>query len=119
MRKVLIIIEDELPLCWLLKKMLNRTYEIVVINDAVEASGWFYDQNTCDLIICDLDFASPAGAQLLKNLSGSALYANIPVVVLSAPNEPRELLAELKIVWYLLKPFSPNAFLQDLRAFLG
>ncbi len=50
MKKVLVI-EDDAPLCWLLEKILSNKYEVIIMNDGMEAWSWLTDNNQPDLII--------------------------------------------------------------------
>ena len=48
MRKVLLI-EDDALLCWLLEKILKNQYEVVIMNDGMEAWSWLAQGNVPDL----------------------------------------------------------------------
>ena len=94
MKKVLVIEDDE-PLCWLLEKILRGKYEVIVMNDGMEAWSWLSDGNSCDLIISDIKMPSLDGIELLENLSNSGLYKNIPVIILSGYDVLRKQCLEL------------------------
>lgn len=118
MKKVLVIEDDE-PLCWLLEKILRGKYEVVVMNDGMEAWSWLTDGNGCDLIISDIKMPSLDGMELLENLSNSGLFRNIPVIILSGYDDLRKQCLELGAFTYLVKPFEPRQLLDEVdRALL-
>jgi two-component system, chemotaxis family, chemotaxis protein CheY len=118
MKKVLVIEDDE-PLCWLLEKILRGKYEVIVMNDGMEAWSWLSDGNNCDLIISDIKMPSLDGIELLENLSNSGLYQNIPVIILSGYDDMRKQCLELGAFTYLVKPFEPRQLLDEVdRALL-
>lgn len=114
MKKILLI-EDDTALSWLLERILRQDYNVVAMKDGLEAWAWLSDGNFCDLIISDVNLPSLRGTELLENLSNSGLYNHIPVIILSALEESRKVCLELGALTYLLKPFNPHQFLQEVR----
>ncbi len=113
MSKVLII-EDDAPLCWLLERILRGKYEVIVMNNGLEAWSWLSDGNGCDLIVSDVKMPSLDGIELLENLSSSGLFRNIPVIMLSGFEDSKKQCMELGAFAYLVKPFDPQAFLREV-----
>jgi two-component system chemotaxis response regulator CheY len=120
MKKVLVI-EDDAPLCWLLGKILDRKYEVIVMNNGMEAWSWLTDGNIPDLIVTDLKMPSMDGVELLEYLSNSGLFRTIPVIVLSGDDDPVKRLQclELGAFTYFVKPFEPQAFLKEVERALS
>jgi two-component system, chemotaxis family, chemotaxis protein CheY len=114
MNKVLVI-EDDAPLCWLLERILRGKYEVIVMNNGLEAWSWLSDGNSCDLIISDVKMPSLDGVELLENLSHSGLFRNIPVIMLSGLEDSRKRCLELGAIAYLVKPFEPQKFLSEVN----
>ena len=114
MNKILVI-EDDAPLCWLLEKILRGRYEVIVMNNGLEAWSWLSDGNSCDLIISDVKMPSLNGIELLENLSNSGLFKNIPVIMLSGLEDSCEQCLELGAFAYLVKPFEPQKFLGEVN----
>src|ERR1700712_529280 len=115
MRKVLII-EDDRPLCWLLKKIMHNKYEVIIMDNGMEAWSWLSDGNTPDVIISDIEMPSLDGIELLENLNNSGLFKNIPVIMLSGDENPekRRKSMELGAFNYILKPFEPQLLLVEV-----
>lgn len=118
MNKVLVI-EDDAPLCWLLERILRGKYEVIVMNNGLEAWSWLSDGNSCDLIISDVKMPSLDGVELLENLSHSGLFRNIPVIMLSGLEDSRKQCLELGAFAYLVKPFEPQKFLGEVNRALA
>lgn len=113
MKKVLVI-EDDAPLCWLLERILRGKYEVIVMNNGLEAWSWLSDGNNVDLIISDVKMPSLDGIELLENLSHSGLFKNIPVIMLSGFDDSRKECLELGAFAYLVKPFEPRKFMSEV-----
>lgn len=115
MKKVLVI-EDDIPLCWLLEKILKKKYEVVVMDNGMDAWSWLTDGNRPNLIISDIKMPSLDGIELLENLSNSGLFKNIPVIILSGFEDAskRKKCLELGAFTYLVKPFEPQSLLTEV-----
>lgn len=114
MKRVLVI-EDDVALSWLLEKLLQSEYQVVVMNDGLDAWAWLSDGNFCDLVVSDINVPSLPGTALLENLRTSGLYSHLPIIILSALEEPKESCLRLGAMAYLTKPFNPYQFLQEVR----
>lgn len=113
MNRVLVI-EDDAPLCWLLERILRGKYEVIIMNNGLEAWSWLSDGNHCNLIISDVKMPSLDGIELLENLSNSGLFRNIPVIMLSGFEDSEKQCMELGAFAYLVKPFEPRKFLGEV-----
>jgi two-component system, chemotaxis family, chemotaxis protein CheY len=120
MKKVLVI-EDDVPLCWLLERILKNNYEVVIMNDGMEAWSWLSDGHIPDLIISDLKMPSLDGLELLENLSTSGLFKNIPVIILSGYEDAnkRKQCLDLGAFTYLVKPFEPQSLVTEVKRALS
>jgi len=116
MKKVLVI-EDDAPLCWLLEKILSNKYEVIIMNDGMEAWSWLTDNNQPDLIISDLKMPTLDGIELLENLSNSGIFRNIPVIIVSGYEDAakRKQCLELGAFTYLVKPFEPQSLMTEVE----
>jgi two-component system chemotaxis response regulator CheY len=115
MKKVLVI-EDDIPLCWLLEKILQSKYEVIIMSNGMEAWSWLSDGNIPDLIISDIKMPSLDGIELLENISNSGLFKNIPVIILSGFEDAgkRKQCLDLGAFTYLVKPFEPQSLVAEV-----
>lgn len=116
MKKILVIEDDE-PLCWLLEKILHRKYEVIIMNNGMEAWSWLAEKNVPDLIISDINMPSLDGLELLENVRISGLLGDIPVIMLSGFMEgaKRKQCLDLGAFSYLVKPFEPQLLLSEVQ----
>ena len=115
MKKVLVI-EDDIPLCWLLEKILQTKYNVMIMSNGMEAWSWLSDGNIPDLIISDIKMPSLDGIELLENISNSGLFKNIPVIILSGYEDAakRKQCLDLGAFTYLVKPFEPQSLVTEV-----
>lgn len=115
--KKVLIIEDDEPLCWLLEKILTGKYDLVIMNNGFEALSWLSDGNLPNLIISDINMPTLDGIELLENIRTSGILRDIPVIMLSASEEPekRRQCLELGASNYLVKPFEPQLLLEEIE----
>jgi two-component system chemotaxis response regulator CheY len=115
MKKVLVI-EDDIPLCWLLEKILQNKYEVIIMSNGMEAWSWLSDGHIPDLIISDIKMPSLDGIELLENISISGLFKNIPVIILSGFEDAtkRKQCLDLGAFTYLVKPFEPQSLVAEV-----
>lgn len=116
MKRVLVIEDDE-PLCWLLEKILTGNYEPIIMRNGLEALSWLSDGNLPDLIISDVKMPTLDGIELLENVHASGILRDIPVIMLSASDEPeqRKRCMALGASNYLIKPFQPKLLIEEIE----
>ena len=116
MRKVLLI-EDDALLCWLLEKILKSQYEVVLMNDGMEAWLWLESGNVPDLIVSDLKMPGLGGIQLLENINASKTHKNIPLIIHSGYEDAvkRKQCLDLGAFAYLVKPFEPEFLVAEVE----
>lgn len=110
MRQKILLVEDDAPMAFLLKKILADQYEVAIADNGLNALLWLYAGNFPHLVITDLSMPIVDGEELVTNLKKSGLYRRIPVIILTVNNEQglREKFNQLGCIDYLLKPFDPN-----------
>ena len=114
MKRVLVI-EDDASLGWLLERMLRTKYEVILMNNALDAWSWLTDGNTCDLIITDLNMPGLSGLQLLENVKASGMLHDLPVMILSAAEDSHEQCLQLGAISCVGKPFEPQKFIHEVN----
>jgi len=117
MRKVLLI-EDDVLLCWLLEKILKNKFSVTVMNDGLEAWNWLScSENIPDLIVSDLKMPSLGGLELLENLSKDEILRPVPVIIHSGYEDAskRKKCMDLGAFSYLVKPFEPEYLVSEVE----
>jgi two-component system, chemotaxis family, chemotaxis protein CheY len=100
MKKILIIEDDE-PLCWLLDRILKGKYDLVIMQNGLDALSW----------------PSLDGIELLENIQTSGILRNIPVIMLSGSEDPekRKKCLALGASSYIIKPFEPQLLIEEIE----
>jgi DNA-binding NarL/FixJ family response regulator len=107
----ILIVDDELPIRGLLKKILEKNdYRCRTAADAVEARAVLKDQSF-DLILCDIKMPGESGLDLIRYVRNA--YPATAVIMVTAMDDPQEAQTalELGIYGYIIKPFEPNQIL--------
>jgi DNA-binding NarL/FixJ family response regulator len=107
----ILIVDDELPIRGLLKKILEKNdYRCRTAAGAVEARTVLKDQSF-DLILCDIKMPGESGLDLIRYVRNA--YPATAVIMVTAMDDPQEAQTalELGIYGYIIKPFEPNQIL--------
>jgi len=104
---VILVVDDNRDIVWLIKETLSSEYAVREAFNAEEALA-LMDQQTPDLIITDIMMPSMDGFALISRIKSDKFTRHIPLIVVSAKvseNEQAEGL-DLGADIYLTKPFS-------------
>ena len=120
MKRVLLIVDDDLSILKLLNFILSKEYDIVVKTNGFDALDWLEDGNMPELIISDLAMPTFDGQAFVKNVKISGFYKDIPVVLLSAAHDLDDQVATMpfKVDAYLHKPFNPTILKSEISKIL-
>ncbi|WP_157305510.1 response regulator [Chitinophaga tropicalis] len=116
MKKTVLIIDDSLPIRYLLEVMLNRTYNVVSACDGLAAMAWLKGGNMPDLVITDLQMPNINGWELIDFMTTSNLYQHIPLMVLSGVHDSAAQFpnTQKNIKTIMKKPFDPVKLLDTI-----
>jgi chemotaxis family two-component system response regulator Rcp1 len=87
-------------------------YDLTVVEDGSEAlalirrKGKYADLGIPDLAVLDLNLPKNDGLEILRELRGNALFADMPVAIMTSSASPRERakIEECGVACYLTKP---------------
>jgi two-component system chemotaxis response regulator CheY len=106
-KKTILVVDDSAPMRILLEAMLGQKYKVFAATDGLVATMWLSNGNMPDMIITDIQMPNIDGWQLTKNLSGNALYSDIPVIVLTGMDLNNNTPIYPNVARVLNKPFDP------------
>ena len=109
MANKILVVDDDLNICELLKLYLeNEGYMVFTANDGQEAVDTFQNK-TPDLVLLDYEMPVINGAQVLEMIRSEADFSNIPVIFLTSKDDKESVLKvmALKPEGYLLKTLPP------------
>jgi CheY-like chemotaxis protein len=111
----ILVLENDRSLGWLIAKLLGTKYDVVLMNNGLDALAWLSEGHECDLIVSDLNMPLLDGIELLEHVKGSTFYQDIPVIILSALEDAKNQCLELGAAKFLVKPFEPQRFVQAIE----
>lgn len=117
----ILVIEDSLLMRETLKQMLEfDKYTVLEAEDGPTGISLAREKRP-NLVILDLMMPYMSGMEVLKYLRGDPVLYNIPVIILSAVNQPDQVMnvLELKVNDYLLKPVDHLTLKQRVEAALN
>jgi len=119
-KRVLIIDDEEIIRKFLKINLLKWGYEVKEAADGIEALEQL-DHDNYDLLICDILMPNKDGWEVLKGVRSNPKVKDIPVIVLTAKNEDRDMFTgyELGANYYMTKPFTKDQLLYGVKLMLG
>ena len=106
----LLIVEDNIDLCHHINDVLKKDYLMSFAQDGNEALNQI-KRKIPKIIITDWMMPGMDGEELISNLKSNELYTSIPILMLTARNQPVDRLSILRVGVddYLTKPFIPDS----------
>ncbi len=120
MKKRILAIDDSKAIRFLLQTVLGRSYQVITVPDGYAAMYYLTHREQPDLIIADPQLPDMEDWELIHQLSGSGMYGNIPLLVLSGfdKNETESRCVEYGAAGHFLKPFNPVEVIECIEALL-
>ena len=116
MNQVILVVDDDTSNLALAQKILGKEYRIAAANSGAVALK--YLENNCpDLILLDINMPEMDGFQVLEKMKQMERFTNIPVIFLTADNDPE---TETRCfatgaVDFVVKPFIPDVLMSRVR----
>ncbi len=120
MKATLAIIDDNVMMRAFLQEYLCKDFNVLAFPNAGEAWEWLDQGNFPDLITVDIKMPGLSGVDFLTQLKSSALFSEIPVLILSGVKKSpqRVQCLELGAADYIVKPFNPRELELRIRKHL-
>lgn len=113
----ILIVEDETTVAFLLQDVLREYgYDIQLATDGLMALEIIRSQPP-SLILLDLGLPKMNGVELTQQLDAEG-YGKIPIVLMTANNVARSLLAHKRTYGHLDKPFHLHELLQRVEQYM-
>lgn len=119
-KRVLVCDDDPLLVDLLEYRLASRGYDVSVARDGSEALQQVEEARP-DAIVLDAMMPVMDGYEVLRRLRESDIYADIPVVMLTARKQERDIVGALELGAndYIVKPFIPEELVARLARLLG
>ena len=115
-RSIIILVDDNMTNLTVGKNMLSTFYKVI---PAPSAAKMFeaLEKVTPDLILLDIDMPQMDGYEAIKKLKADGRFVDIPVIFLTAKNDPDSELEgfDLGAVDYITKPFSAPLLIKRIE----
>lgn len=120
-QKVVLLVDDEVAMIWLLTNYLQDFFEVVTKTDGLEAYQWLQEGNRPDIVISDINMPNMNGYELLEKLRGTPDMASVPIIMLSANEKTSEKIKSFQLGAndYMVKPFNPAELRARLAVMMG
>jgi two-component system response regulator RpaA len=113
----ILIVDDDVTITELMKAlMVMEGHQPTIVNDSTKALAVASNIQP-DLITLDLMMPVLSGFDLCKRLHEDPKFANVPILVVSARDDPESRSRALQVgaKEYLTKPFSVDAILKKIK----
>jgi two-component system chemotaxis response regulator CheY len=117
-KKTILVVDDSAPMRILLEAMLGHKYKVFAATDGLVATMWLSNGNMPDMIITDIQMPNIDGWQLAKNLSGNALYSDIPIIILTGMDLNGNVPLYPNVAKVMSKPFDPVRLIEIVDQYL-
>ncbi len=117
----ILIAEDDADLARMLKMLLKSMGDVRTAEDGMDAYGQMRGGFLPDLLITDVMMPRMDGISLVRRMKQDKNLARIPVLMLTAKHQPRDVIAGINAgaKHYLTKPFKQHELLEKVRHALG
>lgn len=117
--ETILLVDDDLFVRKVVESMLRRAgYTVSVAVDGRDALAKA-QRETPDLVICDVNMPRMNGFEFIKQFSGDARFAYVPVIYLTSRRQEQRTGIRLGATDYLLKPVEEDVLLEVVNVRLG
>lgn len=118
--KILIVDDDELNRKILKEILEDGEFESVEACDGLEAFDMLKKESDIGLILLDRRMPNMDGMQFMEEMRNRPEYKDIPVIMQTAANSPREVIegSSTGVYYYLTKPYDEQIVISIVRAAL-
>jgi CheY-like chemotaxis protein len=109
MRKEILVIDGNKAIRFLLQTIFRKYYKVVAVPDGISAMEYLRRSSKPHLIIASPELDDMGDWKLIRHLSLSPLYNEIPLIVISSQNEYllRANIMKYNVAECFSKPFDP------------
>lgn len=104
--KHILIVDDDMVSLTTAQIALSDLYKVIPVTSGTQALE-FLEENTCDLVLLDINMPGMNGFEVMEKIKESGKWTNIPIIFLTADNDPKTESRCLKAgaLDFIIKPF--------------
>ncbi len=115
----LVVIDDEIDLCELIRRMfLDQGHEVVYFTDEDEALAWLRQENA-DLLIVDIQLRRKTGLDILRQMNNLNLHPKVIIITAYPSIRTAKEAVSLGACDYLIKPVDIDELERKVNRILG
>jgi DNA-binding response OmpR family regulator len=109
-KPTLLVVDDTPDILHLVMELLNKEYNLKLINDPLKAIEMLKTKPNIDLMLFDIMMPQLDGYELCKIVKEDSFYTKIPIIFLTALEKSSDIIKgfEIGAVDYVTKPFIPE-----------
>lgn len=117
---LLLVVEDNLDLCNLLKMQLEDRYNVLIANNGVEGLKKVNHYHP-DIVVTDQMMPEMSGTDMLQKIRNDFRISHIPVIILTAKSDENEKLNAINLGAnaYITKPFNKEYLIARIEQLLS
>jgi DNA-binding response OmpR family regulator len=117
MKKKILAIDDEKSIRFIIENTFNKDFEVVTLNNGMDALFYLQSGNLPDIIICDVEMPVLNGFEFIRRIRESGFFEEIPLIMLSGKEESADKIKcfEMGADDYVLKPFNPKELIARIK----
>jgi DNA-binding response OmpR family regulator len=115
----ILVVDDDPDISMMLKLMLEFKGYAVSIADKVEDTHTILQNNKIDLVIMDMLLSGVNGTDICAGIKLNSNTQKVPVMMISAHPNAKELCLEAGANDFISKPFDMNDILLKIRQLIG
>lgn len=111
--QTILVVDPDTQVCQLLEATLRlKDYKVVSTGNAIDTIGFLAGQLP-DLVVCEVELPEMDGFEFFRRVRGTVRASEIPFILVSARNDPREGAKALRlgVEEYIRKPYSVDELL--------
>ncbi len=117
MKKKILALDDEKSIRFIIENTFNKDFEVVTMNNGMDALYYLQSGNLPDVIICDVEMPVLNGFEFIRKIRESGFFEEIPLIMLSGKEESADKIKcfEMGADDYVLKPFNPKELIARIK----
>jgi CheY-like chemotaxis protein len=120
MKKEILVIDDNKPMRYVIQTLFRKHYKVTAVPTGLAAMNFLRQGHLPSLIIVSAELDDMANWELVKHLSLSPLYNDIPMIVISSEDEAtvKANVMKYNAAEYFAKPFNPLRLIESVDTIL-
>jgi DNA-binding response OmpR family regulator len=117
-KPVVLVVDDDEEIGFMLQMMLNHKGFSVILLKRAEQTEEVLSKNQVDVIILDMLIAGVKGTDVCIRLKNNPVFAHIPIIMITALPDAKTICAQAGANDFLSKPFEMDDMISKLHSLI-